>query len=251
MSHLLKSRPLPVESLSWLSYLDESLPSTQLGICVYSISQICASAPELLIGDISQLPAQQRLKEVLGEAISMDSKLQSWNYNLSEPYRYMELSIAETPFQQQPNLLPMQPKNVHVYHDIWMASLWNHYRFVRIRLLQTLTDCESRLNLTERPEAQMYGSNTNRTTWEDTLVKMVDDICASVPFLMGDIDAQGNLKRGSGGIALGGYFLLWPLHIASSVKIISMEQREWIRGRLRHLGTVMGINQAHLLAAMF
>lgn len=249
MSALSKCRELPDESNDWLICLEQN-PSTHLAMCIYKICRVRAAVPELLVGDLTQQSTQQRLVQVLHQGISMDAELQSWSDRMSEPYRYKELCIADGPRQRTSNLLPMQPSNVHVYHDIWVASLWNHYRFARIRLLETLVDCESRLGSPGNPETRLQESSSSRRNWNETIVKMVDDICASVPFLMGDIDVQGNLNRGSSGIALGGYSLLWPLHVASSARIIGADQKAWIKGRLRHLGTVMGINQAHLLAAM-
>ena len=249
MSALSKCRKLPDESQDWLNRLEQS-PSTHLALCVYNVSRVRAAAPELLVGDLTQQTNQQRLVQVLHQGISMDVELQSWNDNIPESYHYKELSIANAPHQQTSNLLPMQPSNVHVYQDIWVASLWNHYRFARVRLLETLVDCESRLDFPENLEMRLQESSISLRNWNETIVKMVDDICASVPFLMGDIDVHGNLNRGSGGIALGGYYLLWPLHVASSAKIVGADQKAWIKGRLRHLGAVMGINQAHLLAAM-
>ena len=249
MSALSKCRRLPDESQEWLNRLEPG-PSTYLAQCIYKISRIRAAAPELLVGDLTQQPTQQHLVQLLHQGISMDVELQSWSDSISEPYRYKELSIANAPRQPTSNLLPMQPSNVHVYHDIWAASLWNHYRFARIRLLEILVDCESRLDFIENLEMRLQESSISLKNWNEAIIKMVDDICASVPFLMGDIDVQGNLNGGSGGIALGGYYLLWPLHVASSARTIGADQKAWIKGRLRHLGTVMGINQAHLLAAM-
>ena len=249
MSALLKCRRLPDESHDWLNRLEQS-PSTHLAMCIYKISRVREAAPELLVGDLTQQSTQQRLVQLLHQGISMDVELQSWSDGMAGSYRYKELSIADTPYQQTSHLLPMQPTNVHVYHDIWAAALWNHYRFARIKLLETLVECESRLDFPETLEMRLQESSISLRTRNDTIVRMVDDICASVPFLMGDIDVQGNINRGSSGVALGGYYLLWPLHVASSARIIGADQKAWIKGRLRHLGTVMGINQAHLLAAM-
>ena len=249
MTALSKSRGLPDESPEWLSHLEQG-PSTHLAMCVYKISRIRAAVPELLVGDLTEQSNQQRLIQLLHQGISMDVELQSWSDGLSDAYHYKELCVAYAPQQQTSHVLPMQPNNVHVYHDIWVASLWNHYRFARIRLLETLMDCESRLDYSENLEMRLQESSIGVQSSNETIVKMIDDICASVPFLMGDIDVEGNLNRGSGGIALGGYYLLWPLHVASSTKTIGADQKAWIKGRLRHLGTVMGINQAHLLAAM-
>ena len=249
MSALSKSRRLPDESQDWLNRLEPS-PSTHLAQCVYKISRIRAAAPELLVGDLTQQPTQQQLVQILHQGISLDVELQSWSERISEPYHYKELCIASSPRQPTSHLLPMQPSNVHVYNDIWVASLWNHYRFARIRLLETLVDCESRLDFPENLEMRLQESSISLRNWNETIIKMVDDICASVPFLTGDIDVQGNLNGGFHGIALGGYYLLWPLHVASSAKSIGADQKAWIKGRLRHLGMVMGINQAHLLAAM-
>lgn len=48
--------------------------------------------------------------------------------------------------------------------------------------------------------------------------------------------------------ALGGYFLLWPLFVASSVVCAPEEQKRWIKGKMQFIGKTFGINQAALLA---
>lgn len=107
-----------------------------------------------------------------------------------------------------------------VYTDIWIASVWNNYRTARILTHALRTRCLLSLGLDCRGSVQV-------------VTRMVDEICASLPF---------HMRAGP----LGGYFLLWPLMvagIAGSAGIAGEERKKWINGRLEVIGQ-MGIGQA-------
>jgi len=48
----------------------------------------------------------------------------------------------------------------------------------------------------------------------------------------------------------GGYFLIWPLYVAGSMRISTPEVREFCVKNLRYIGTYMGIEHANLLASI-
>lgn len=47
--------------------------------------------------------------------------------------------------------------------------------------------------------------------------------------------------------ALGGYFLVWPIFVAVNTEFVPRQQREWLQGRLSHIGHTFGLNQAQVL----
>ena len=77
---------------------------------------------------------------------------------------------------------------------------------------------------------------------------MVSDICASVPFMLGDIDSGGWPKPEEKRVALGGYLLIWPLQVARWSVDQGSEEETWIIEKLNFIAQKMGIRSARSLA---
>lgn len=77
---------------------------------------------------------------------------------------------------------------------------------------------------------------------------MTDDICASIPFTLGKVDANGwTPEHGPGAVgtkAIAGYTSIWPLRLALMVKTLSVEQKRYIFKQLEYIEGSMGIRQA-------
>lgn len=54
----------------------------------------------------------------------------------------------------------------------------------------------------------------------------------------------GRVFKEKKGPVIAAWYLTWPLYIAYNVLTISNDQRAWLRGRLRYIGEVFGIDQA-------
>ncbi|KAG0645460.1 hypothetical protein D0Z07_8609 [Hyphodiscus hymeniophilus] len=140
----------------------------------------------------------------------------------------------------------------HVYSSIWTATVWNHYRCVRIlvneliidQISYVLTHPEEYASSWESVsfyESQLLASNS-------TLQHLCHDICASVPFYLGySVNASDRASRPPPK-AVSGNLLLWPLYSAAVTRIVSDVMRDWVAGRLRIIADVMGIRQAAPLA---
>lgn len=143
--------------------------------------------------------------------------------------------------------------NFHVYSNISIATYWNHYRCVRILLNELILDQlgnlyrnnpESTLLWTESSfeENQMLISNT-------TLLQLCQDICASVPYILGfDPDRDPKLPREIPK-AIHGNLLIWPLYTAGVTDMVSDLMRKWVAERLQWISDVMGVHQAGPLAS--
>ena len=151
------------------------------------------------------------------------------------------LESTEIPVDQ----MPFWPGRVDSYFDLYVAALWDTYRKCRLKCFQVTMDCAGRLDekisTFEKIEMEMK--------------ELVDDMCASVPFqlcadlsTLEDDDAVDRLNVP--GKPLGGLLLMYPLYIASSLAIVPSDQRAWMKGRLRWIGSHMGIRQAALLGAV-
>jgi hypothetical protein len=62
---------------------------------------------------------------------------------------------------------------------------------------------------------------------------------------MGDLDADYNIVRMSGG-----YFLIWPLWFCGVMGAATEEVQKYVTKILRSVGRNMGIRQANVLAAV-
>ena len=130
---------------------------------------------------------------------------------------------------------------------VYVSAVWNTYRKARLKLLEVLFDCGSRLHDDSIPYEETRECNHLRKE----AVDITNDLCASVPFhLIRNI--QGHIQDRTlpvtPAMALGGLSLIYPLHNACLVSLLPDLHRRWIQGRLRWIGRVMGIGQATVIA---
>lgn len=135
----------------------------------------------------------------------------------------------------------------HIYDSVWAASLWNHYRCVRILINEIvcvqvthLKNIHPELFVLE-PRNPIF-SDSQLETSTTTIIQLSHDICASVPFMLGYKEG-GEVTLGSAK-AVTGNLLLWPLYIAACTPMVSDMMCHWVAGRLRVISDVMGIKQA-------
>ena len=130
---------------------------------------------------------------------------------------------------------------------VYVAAVWNTYRRARLKLLDVLFQCGNRLHADKVP----YEETKECIHLRKVTAEITNDLCASVPFLLFS-NLQGHVEDRetplSPAMALGGLMLIYPLHIASLMPLIPNIQRQWMKGRLRWIGKVMGIGQATILA---
>ena len=77
---------------------------------------------------------------------------------------------------------------------------------------------------------------------------MVNDICASIPYTLGRVDAAGwtvyNEPNPTNMKAISGYTSIWPLRLALMVKTLSEGQKRHIIEQLAYIEKSMGIKHA-------
>ena len=140
----------------------------------------------------------------------------------------------------------------HVYSSIWTATIWNHYRCVRILVNELIID---QINyILSHPEEFSSGWESEALYESQLLASnsmlqhLCHDICASVPFYLGhSANARDRASRPPPK-AVSGNLLLWPLYTAAVTGIVSDLMCQWVAGRLRMISEVVGIRQAAPLA---
>lgn len=135
-----------------------------------------------------------------------------------------------------------------IYEDFWKATVWNGFRAVRMVVHEAIIKAIVASQASEHQE-QMRLSIT-------ALKETVDDVCASVPYLLGHLqrDVSGSITQSATNHLLGpdpipgGWVLVWPLFQAAMVRTTRRSQREYIAGVLRHIGLTMGLKLAISMA---
>jgi hypothetical protein len=77
---------------------------------------------------------------------------------------------------------------------IWVSAEWNHYRAIRLHLLERL------LELSKTVKA--YADIPSVHAWKSSILSITDDICSSVPFASGKVGMNRNFKNASCRMAL-------------------------------------------------
>jgi hypothetical protein len=130
-----------------------------------------------------------------------------------------------------------------MYPDLRIAALWNNYRIVRLLVHEGIMSATLR-----------YGTPGDRERFSRStkvLVDMANGICHSVPYHLGFQSTGAGTKKAAHVEEVpspGGYLILWPLFFSGMLTTASKEQRAWIVSKLRHIGLVMGIQLAMLMA---
>ncbi|KAK5744136.1 hypothetical protein LTR17_002166 [Elasticomyces elasticus] len=124
------------------------------------------------------------------------------------------------------------PKRNNIFQDLQHASFWHVFFYGFIQALQVLLHYSSfQLNFT--PE-----------DLRKCLLKTVDDICASVPFVLNEREYDKAFLTTKSGGAVAAHYLIWLLSAAAGVPGVPDAQREWLSDRLIHIGHVHGIKDA-------
>ena len=216
------------------------------GNLVYEVCNFLASADEILRSTPSLISAygtDLRLRNLIREGFEIDRKLELWSEQISGRYIYIIMEAPDCSLSELQSPSHKRP-SIHIYSSGAMAYLWNLHRCTRIFLLQCIQDCIRRQKHISQVHQQPLQIFAEEVGPEDKLSFLYDGICASVPYLLGEIDQQGELQQLRHGKAVGGFFLLWPLRLLLFRGPTDETQRAWIKKQLAYIRANMGIQQA-------
>ena len=223
--------------------------SRQFGGLACETCHLLADADDLLRQAAIDYVQVTALHEIINAIFILDMKLTTWSGQASGYYLFAKM---EAPSSAPPKTaFDLQaPPSIHLYTSPTMATMWNQYRCMRILLLECLQKCSSR--------------QRKYTAWEPTPLEidnacavdqisqgiedLIDDICASVSYLLGEVDQEGNLRQPQQKKAIGGFLLLWPLRLIVCKGLGTLLQRNWMMKRLGYIRNVLGIYEATSLS---
>ncbi|KAI9751848.1 MAG: COPII subunit [Chaenotheca gracillima] len=191
----------------------------------------------------------QHVYEIIAQALDLDAEISKWPSAIPASWLPKTVATFDCDFESL-NLDTSEcfPGNIDDYLDIWIGAIWNMYRSARIFINFFILRCCTWLDRSPaRFDTELF--KNSRAIIQD----IADDICASIPFYFGYGPSSPVPKRprhtagteeDDEPAVLGGYLLCWPLSVLLIVGGLPPLQKRWVRGRLLHIGRVMGIAQA-------
>lgn len=176
-------------------------------------------------------------------ALQLDEDLETWENNLPSIWEFTtELARPETKFafrgQRQ------------VPKDLWIARIYNDYRWLRImvneliltlvRLLGNRTYSPSSLGHTTWNNQQRTGQ---QCTSLSVILKAATDICTSVPSQVERHSITEALENFAPAMS-GCFMLAFPLGVAASTIGVGQELHDWAINMLSIMGSEWGIGEA-------
>ena len=212
----LARRPPPHEDF-WFMNVRGCVPYRR---AMSSISRICEvrAAAEELLTSIDNSPLDDSgaslsahcaaLTDLVDKIQLINSNHWLWIEGASDAWSYRSVNIFR--FGTKPR--PHPDEAVHIYHNLWTANLWNWTRSSCIFLQHTLLKCLRKLSSIS--SGRLPNHDAIEANAQITIKSLIRDICASVPFIMGDIDSQENIvttsqRVGYCGQSMAQLWLLW------------------------------------------
>lgn len=191
--------------------------------------------------------------ELLKTAKSLDSGILDWAQSVPATWSYTIATDLNALSYTKGRVSDFSPHQIHRYPNFYIARVWNMYRVSRLIVLSIILRVAAR-----SPSHSTHGEQKlDLFGAERRQGKLVDEICASVQFLLNhdlsrmalaitkgqrESDEKGDIVTKAGR-----YSLIWPLYVGSSVPSIPDNQRRWMRAQLQRIGD-LGEPQAKLLS---
>ena len=212
--------------------VDVELPAHRLSVIVARISNLRAAVFTKVITDCSS---------IVLSFLSIEAALSEWVMLLPPQWTF---TTVDTTTESGADY----GRQRHVYEDIWIASVWNSYRCVRMLCNEEILGHLRRL---PSPPSLSTGADYSAQARmsRSILNQLASEICTSVTFHLGQPKVEdGRLLFQCR--ALYGIHLLWPLYIAGNVSETPRSRRSWVTDVLDGIGYSLGIRQASALAQM-
>jgi hypothetical protein len=193
-----------------------------------------------------------KVMKLLQRAQALDEEYLDWIKALPPGWEIKTVAWVDSAVQNLSTSL-VHPGRVDAYGELWMAYKYNIVRSCRLFIYTTILRCVAWLG--KSPD---YRLTPEYTTASRICRQLVEDIVASVPYFFGWNSENDGAMKARANFACGstddpavkpltGIFVMWPLFAAAASDFATPSQRIFLRGRLKHVAEIMGINQALIL----
>lgn len=230
---------IPSEIETWSSWAESALQPDEL--CSNRFTEINVRLSNIRAG--LKLRGVTTPKTIITELLPIEEQLNEWKETVPrawqiETFRSTDQDIVSTKMWQS---------RYDMYEDFWKAVVWNGFRAVRMVVHEAI------IKAIVNSRAMAYQDQLQLSV--AALKETVDDVCASVPYLLGYYrrDGSGSIAQTqepqSASLPIpGGWLLVWPLFQAAMVRTTPRSQRDCIAEVLRHIGLTMGLKLAISMA---
>lgn len=167
--------------------------------------------------------------EILSAAQAIESELTTWAITLPQKWAYRTFEVAErdsVPAANKAGLYPYDGR-YHIYADFSISDAWNNYRASSIIASEIIL---GQLHCLSTQSATLSFSGEYRVRCRSigaTQRQLALDICYSVPFHLGLVDAEEVQSLRPLG-SVGGFILLYPLFVAACVYGTAHPVGKWV-----------------------
>ncbi|KAL5317674.1 hypothetical protein ACEPPN_014772 [Leptodophora sp. 'Broadleaf-Isolate-01'] len=194
----------------------------------------------------------EKVLKLLRRAESLDKQYMEWIKSLPPAWQINTVAWIDGEVPDLSNSV-VHPGRIDAYGELWMAYKYNIVRGCRLFIWTTILRCVAWLgNMGD------YRLTPEYTTASQICRSLIEDIVASVPFFFGWNRGRDPAMADRSNFACGehdpttvkplaGIFSMWPIFAAASSDFASPSQRIFLRGRLKHIADMMGINQALIM----
>ena len=224
----------------WMSFsqrtmLPEDKPAVKLGMLIASFVELSSSVRFNVLHD-----GKISINSTLEQFLTIDEELGDWEDSLDGSWCYKTERGSHLP------PAAVFEGEYHNYYDMWVARIWNHYRWSRILVNQLILELGSNNTVSGQPLISAEGRRQRLAT----IRRLARDILASTPShwrhpLLGDktpvpVQQKGGAGAGSAGIPI----LLFHLRIAACAPGVPSGYLDWAYGVLECIWGDMGMHHA-------
>lgn len=181
-----QNRPLQTTAYSWIGSNDmmatPSNPSSALDAIGVFVTELQANYTQAVTQTGPVPPSQQLLREWRADAKRIDDELLAWARSVPEYWQPLRLISG----QDIDPSIPTYGSICEVYPSSQIASIWNLWRFQRIILVKISLNTILYLTQSDLTKDEMLAVNEDFVECKQVLQELVDSVCYSVPFYLGN-----------------------------------------------------------------
>lgn len=216
--------------------LDEHSMLPGMRLMTSRISQFCSDIAEILQNhqNNSQGP-EQKLKILQGQlqhAMVLQRRIESWYNSLS-------------PMWKPNRIIAAGGKVLFTFKTRLLALLWPlYYTVLGLFYIAVFSCCQSILSL---QDSTAGGKEANITITTSTMARhnimqLIDSICSSIPYNLGEVDENGQVRPELASKASSAYYLIWPLALVVKSRHSTDVQSSLCSKALQRIRIMYGIN---------
>ncbi|KAJ5319866.1 hypothetical protein PENANT_c026G04694 [Penicillium antarcticum] len=228
VKYFLPRRDVPLDLLKWSPKLMESAPPQ-----VVPAVKLVDILIRFMKFDVSLRERDHDPRTVATSASLFEIEFRDWETSLPENWSFIT-KYTDEPDDRQYTFYGQY----HVYRDLWVSRVFNHYRWGRVLVNELIL---SQISSMRWPTVDDF---VQRQQAMDTISCMAIGICAGAASQEVHSQRGAVVEYPSHVPQLNGIFmLLFPLAVAGAAGVPD-EIHDWVIARLERIGRIMGIQQA-------